>query len=207
MTVETICKRTKHLRMVEMPLKARVILRGMTNNPHFPDAGPLLAQLESAREDMEMANLACLDGGRIATADRRKYRTALEHVLDALVGHVKAYSKRNVTIALSSGFQLRKTPLQLPLSGMPENLCFIPTDAAGVLELRWDPEHGARTYLVQMNVNGPADPNGWILIATPSRAKLRITGLESGRYYWFRIATSRAAGMSPMSQVARCMPY
>jgi len=201
MTITTICKRTKHLKMNEMPLKARVILRGMTNNPNFPDAGPLLAQLEEKRAAMEKANLACLDGGRIATHSRKMCRRDLEHVLDMLVGYVTARSKRNVSVALSSGFQLRKPPLLLPRLAKPEGLRVEMTAYAGLLEVRWQPLQGVRNYCIYMNAVGAEHEDGWTMVAFTSRARCDAKGLVSGDRYRFRVMAVSAAGASPMSQV------
>lgn len=206
MNVHTICKRTKHLKMVEMPLKARVILRGMTNNPHFPDAGPLLTLLEEKRAAMEKANMACLlDGGRIPTHTRKVCRRELEHVLDMLVGYVKATSKFDITVALSSGFQLRKPPLLLHKPSKPEDLRVQRTEFEGHLVLRWEPIHGARLYLIYMNKLGAEDSSAWEQVAITSRARFDAEGLESGKHHWFRVVALRAAGLSPISQVVGCM--
>lgn len=71
MRIRTICKRTKHLTMIELPLKAMILHRRMSNDPHFPDATALLSQLEASRVAMQAANLACMGGGITATAYRR----------------------------------------------------------------------------------------------------------------------------------------
>lgn len=201
MKVETICKRTKHLRMVEMPLKARVILRGMTNNPHFPDAGPLLVRLDAARAAMEAANVACLNGGGKETATRRRCRQELEQVFDSLVGYVKCTTCGDVAAALSSGFQLRKPPLLLRELDQPSNLSAWYTVHKGQVFVRWTPMHGVRNYRVLMSEGKSGQCDEWVCVGNTSRAKLKVNGLTSGNYYRFKVIAYSATGASPESQV------
>ena len=206
MKVETIRKGTKHLTMTEMPLKARVILEGMRGNPHFAGADALLDELEQKAAAMTAANIACLDGGRLVTLHRRKCRTELERVLDRLVGLVKALSHGDVAIALSSGFHLRKAPIPLPKPGPPMNLRWV-LSGNGRVEVRWDPIHGTRHYVVFMNTQGPLIEEGWELIAHCSSAKIVLSDQEPGTVIWFRLFAVNAAGCGPLSQVVRCMAH
>ncbi|HRP00129.1 MAG TPA: fibronectin type III domain-containing protein [Flavobacteriales bacterium] len=206
MVTHTICKRTKHLTMAEMPLKARVILRAMTHNPHFPDAGPLLALLEERRAAMEAANVACLNGGALNTAIRKRCRQELEQVLDQLVGYVKMKSGGDVAIALSSGFQLRKPPVKLPPLEKPQNLRWVRSMTSGRVELRWDPMRGARNYMVYMNPDGEGNPDAWRMVGMSSRAKLVLHQLEPGQRCWFKLVGVSASGVSNFSQVVCALP-
>jgi len=206
MKVETICKGTKHLTMSEMPLKAGVILLGMRGNPHFPEAGALLDELEQKANAMTAANIACMDGGRLVTVHRGICRKELDQVLDKLLALVKAWSKGDVAKALSSGFQLRKAPLQLPKPGPPMNVRVL-VPASGRMEVRCDPIHGVQQYAVLMNTQGPMQESGWELIGYRSGAKLILTDLEPGTVVWFRLFAINAAGTGPMSQVVRAMAY
>jgi len=206
MVTQTICKRTKHLTMAEMPLKARVILRAMTDNPHFPEAATLLAVLDERRAAMEAANVACLNGGALNTAIRKRCRAELEQVLDQLLGYVKMKSGCNVAMALSSGFQLRKPPVPLPPLVKPQNLRWVRSMSSGRVELRWDPMRGARNYMVYMNPDGEQNPDAWRKVGMSGRAKLVLFHLEPGKPYWFKLVGVSAAGMSSFSQVVCAMP-
>jgi hypothetical protein len=206
MVTHTICKRTKHLTMAEMPLKARVILRAMTYNPHFPDAGPLLALLEERCEAMTAANVECLTGRYQATQERRMCRQQLEQVLDQLVGYVKMKSGGDVVIALSSGFQLRKPPVKLPPLEKPQNLRWVRSMTSGRVELRWDPMRGARNYMVYMNPDGEGNPDAWRMVGVPGRAKLVLRDMEPGQRCWFKLMGVSASGMSSFSQVVSAVP-
>ena len=207
MVTHTICKRTKHLTMAEMPLKARVILRAMTHNPHFPDAGPLLALLDERRAAMEAANVACQNGGALNTAIRKRCRQELEQVLDQLLGYVKMKSGGDVAMALSSGFQLRKPPVKLPPLEKPQNLRWVRSMSSGRVELRWDPMRGARNYMVYMNPDGEQNPDAWRMVGISGRAKLVLHDMEPGQRYWFKLVGMSASGMSSFSQVVCAMPY
>jgi hypothetical protein len=201
MRIETICKRTKHLTMVELPTKARVIHDAMSGNPHFPAAAGMLAELDTCRAAMEEANQRCLFyGGLIATAQRHDCRAALEAAIDNLFHYVKAASRRNVSVALSSGFTLRKAPLLLPVPGPPQNVRVRRQQWSGALQLRWEPIHGARVYVVEMKQRDLNEEAPWQHVNT-SEAKLQVRGLEPGVYHTFRVRAVLAAGVSPYSQL------
>ncbi len=192
--------------MLEMPLKARIIHRRMSGNPHFPDAGEMLAELDACRAAMELANQECMfSGGRIATAQRRACRAALEDVLDDLFRYVRAASARNIEVALSSGFTLRKPPLLLHVPGPPQGVHLRRDADTAVLQLRWAPMHGARYYTVEVKEGDINDSSGWRVLKRSTVAKLHIVGLECGVYYGMRVRASFAAGQSPYSNCVRGM--
>jgi hypothetical protein len=178
----------------------------MRGNPHFPEAGPLLDELEQKATAMTSANIACLDGGRLVTLHRKLCRKELDRVLDKLVGLVKAWSQGDVSVALSSGFELRKPPLPLPKPGAPMNVR-VAVPASGRMEVRWEPIHGVRQYAVFMNTQGPEEENHWELLGYRSGAKMILVGMEPGTVVWFRLFAINAVGSGPMSQVVRAMAY
>lgn len=206
MQIKTICKRTKHLTMLEMPLKARIIHRRMSGNPHFPDAGEMLAELDACRAAMEEANQRCVfHGGILPTAHRRACRAALDAALDSLFHYVRAASRGNVEVALSSGFTLRKPPLLVPVPGAPQGVHLRRDRESAALQLRWTPMHGARLYIVEVKEGDINDTSGWRLLKMISEAKLHLEGLEPGVYYGLRVRASFAAGLSPYSNCVRGM--
>ena len=205
MLITTLAKQTKHLTMGEVVVKARVIGEAMWGNPHFPDAGPLLMELAARRNAMQAANVACLNGGRMATARRKRCRRMLEQQLDSILGYVRMRSAGDVSIALSSGFRLCRPPLLLPPLDRVQGLRSIPTLNQGRIELRWDRQHGVRKYYVYINTFGPDKEDGWRMMCLTSRAKAILKDMEPGRYIWFRVCAFSASGMSPLSQELRAM--
>lgn len=204
MRVTTICKGTKHLTMTEMPVKAGTIVLGMRGNPYFPEAGPLVDEVERCAKAMAEANWACLDGGRIATANRKERRRELDRAITLLFAYVKGKSHSNVAMALSSGFELRKTPHTLPPLGQPENLR-VERSEGGHLTLRWTPLHGARIYEVFIQEEASMVEGVWQSIAFTSRARLRMVRTDAGKYVRFKVCAVSAAGQSPVSQEVRAL--
>ena len=205
MVITTICKRTKHLTMNEMPMKARGILRRMTDNPNFPDAGPLLAELEQRTVAMEAANVACLNRGRGETAVRKQCRRDLEATFDKLVGYVRYTTSTDVARALTSGFQLRRPPILLPVADPPQHVSARGTVSSGEILLRWKPRHGVRMYRVELNPDGPEANGSWQAVGVTKKAKFKLKAMESGRYIWLRVIAYCAAGTSAASAPARGM--
>ena len=205
MRIQTICKRTKHLTMLEMVLKARYIHRCMTGNPNFPDAAAMLAKLDTCRAAMEEANQRCLyHGGRIATAHRKACRAALDAALDDLFHYVRAVSRGRVQVALSSGFTLRKPPLLLAVPDAPQKVRVLHYGRPGALQLRWEPLHGARAYAVEVRPSDRNEEGAWRIVMC-NEAKVEVHGLEPGVYHTFRVRAHFAAGTTPYSQSVVCM--
>ncbi|MEO8068217.1 MAG: fibronectin type III domain-containing protein [Flavobacteriales bacterium] len=179
----------------------------MSNNPNFPDAGSLLAELEERCAAMQQANLDCFNGGHAHTARRKLCRSALDLALDKVLLHVRAQCRGDVAVALSSGFQLRKPPILLPPLGPVENLRWVRSMSSGRVELRWDPQHGARNYIVYTNPDGPQNDEAWRKVGAPGKAKLVLYGLEPGQSVWFKVMGISASGSGGMSQVVLAIPY
>ena len=205
MKIETICKRTKHLTMDEMPVKGRGILLCMTGNANFPDAGPLLAELDALCTAMEQANVDCLNRDRHSIARRRTCRRQLEALFDRLLGYVKYTSQGDVDKALSSGFELRKAPLLLPKLPPPANLRSVLTRDEGTVELRWPPMHGARIFHVYLNTQELENDEAWERVGVTSKSRYKLHGFDRGQFVWVRICALSARGMSPMSAPLRAM--
>lgn len=205
MKIETICKRTKHLTMGEMPVKGRGILLSMTGNPNFPDAGPLLAELDALCTAMEQANVDCLNRDRHSTIRRKACRRQLEAMFDRLLAYVKCTSRGDVQKALSSGFELRKAPLLLPPLPPPAGLTTLFTRTEGAVQLRWAPMHGTRLFHVYVNKQGTQNEDAWERIGVTKKAKFTVRGLKGGQFVWIRVCGLSAQGIGPMSMPLRAM--
>ncbi|HOP45112.1 MAG TPA: fibronectin type III domain-containing protein [Flavobacteriales bacterium] len=188
-----------------MVAKARYIEQRMTGNPAFPDPAPSLADVGLAREALEAAITAAVDGGRTARAIRNARKDELKLLLDQLAGYVASRAEGNELAILSSGYEVRQTSAPLPEPKAPVDLRAELSAHPGRVDLTWAAPRGAVTYHVQVNRRSPDDQTAWELVGVSTKARFTVTGLESAKTHWFRVAAIGTSGMSPWSDVAHSL--
>ncbi len=135
------------------------------------------------------------------TATKDAKRLLLEAGLTARGKYVDLKSSGDKAKILSSGFDVagERTPPVAP--GTVTNLALTAGDAAGELELQWDPEAVANHYEVQLcpdTVFGA----GVINLPSVTRSKATATGLTSGSRIWARVRALNSAGVGAWSDPA-----
>lgn len=67
--------------------------------------------------------------------------------------------------------------------------------------LGWDTLSGADSYLVYISTT-PMDESSWVITAGRKQSLATITGLDTGRVYWFRVTGVGTEGEGPPSDPA-----
>jgi hypothetical protein len=185
--------------------KALYIEGKMTGNLNFPGAAALLLLLVAAREKLELAIAATLDGGKSVTFAKNEAEAELDEVITQLAGYVVSVAGHNEAMILSAGFEVRKQPTPIGPLSAPANLRADLTDKDGQIKADWDPVHGAHEYEVERNSTDPADPTAWKVVGFTTKSKFLDAGLASGSIHWYRVRVRGTAGDSPYSDPARAM--
>jgi hypothetical protein len=198
----TIAKNTSGLSALKLLEKASGILTQMDGNAAFPDPVPALAEITTAVEALQLAQISTLDGSRLATAMRNQRRTELRQRLNQLGDYVGSVAKGDATIIQSSGFDVRRTgaPAREPES--PRDLRARISDHKGRVDLRWLPAVPAVTYHIEHSSTDPEMEANWKLVGVSTRSRYSVKGLPSGAMSYFRVAGIGTAGVGPWSQVA-----
>ncbi len=100
-------------------------------------------------------------------------------------------------LAAGLGIVKEKQPVGMP--GTPSRLRVVLTDFEGRVRLRWKRPVRRCTFLVEMTTDRAAR-TGWKQVTICVKQTCDVTGLASGRKYWFRVAASNAHGQGPWSQ-------
>lgn len=201
----TLAKNIRGLNASQVVSKVRFIEERMKNNPAYPQPTPALGEIATAREALEAAITAAKDGGRTATAIRRARQRELILLLNQLGGYVSSIAEGNALAILSSGFEVKRTGSP---SGEPEptrDLQAMISPYKGRVDLRWKPVKEAIAYHVHLSRNEPTDDTAWELAGVSTKASFKVTGLESARTYWFRVAAIGTTGMGPLGEVAHSL--
>jgi Fibronectin type III domain len=100
-------------------------------------------------------------------------------------------------LAAGLGIVRDKKPVGLP--GAPTRLRVVLTDFEGRVRLRWKRPVRRCVFRVEMTTDRAAK-SGWKQAAICVRQTCDVTGLVSGKKYWFRVAANNARGQGPWSQ-------
>lgn len=172
----------------------------MTGNAAFTTPNPTVASLTAARTAL-VAAVADAEGRAPADiAVRNEKAKALRILIVNMARYVNNVSAGDVDKAVSSGFELAKTPEPATTLTAPVELTATASEYEGCVDLRWKPVAHARMYEVQLQ--DATDPAAkWQVALVSSRARTRIAGLESGKLYAFRVVAMGRIGQGPASQV------
>ena len=158
----------------------------MTSNGFFPAPSPALSQINNAISALVTAFDQAIDGGPPQTAVMRQKRELLEGLLTDLGHYVEGIANDPVNassgadaIILSAGMNTKqKSPRQKRTFGAKAG------EMPGTAELT--AEHISRGMHEWQYTSDISNPSGWISVEPTLKAAVTISGLESGKLYFFR---------------------
>ncbi len=204
-TVSQITTNISGLTVDQKIARGANIISKSTGNPLVPGNGPTLAAFSAEQSAFTAANTAVLgahDSLRQLVAARGVVEKSWTAKCNNLADFTQIATEGDEVAILTSGFGVRaaNTPAQ-PL-GAPENLQVATNGSPGISKLKWAPVDGAVSYLVQctMDATGVA---GWAQVATPTKAKVEVSGADPGKPCLFRVSAVGPAGEGPWSEPSR----
>ena len=188
---------------VDLQQFAQSVIQAMREGGPF---APYQAQVESVAalvetygEALSAQNLAEIE---LRTATRRKQqaRKSAEEGLTALASLVAYVSGGRKEIIAGSGMEPRRPRARLGQLGLPQDLRAEPSPLEGCCDLSWEGVRGASVYEVEYKLHPQTAP--WLRFTACTASKCRVTGLEPGTAYYFRVRAIGAAGPGPWSDPA-----
>ena len=136
---------------------------------------------------------------RAALAKRAtKVRVMREQTTDAATGLMAATGGNPVAL-LAAGLGVVKDKQPVGVPGAPGLLRIISTDFESRVRLRWKRPVRRCAFIIQTTTDRAAR-TGWKQANICVKQTCDVSGLASGRKYWFRVAASNAHGQGPWSQ-------
>lgn len=198
----------------DMPLPRRIlagrqVVESLTNNPHFPDAGPWRDMLLAATNALE-AGYNDAQSSRQITASKISFQHEKAREFNLLMSQIASWvanqSALDPTKVLSTGFGLCATNKAIGPLPAPKGFTVSPAERAGALDFFWKKVRGAKSYMIEYALDAVGELE-WKALPSTTKIKASTKGLVSGQKYWFRMLAIGAAGQSPPSApVAKFAP-
>ena len=185
------------------------VLKGMRNNPAFPDPPVTMADLEALLNGFSAALAAQKMGGKTVTIDKNTKREQLIQMLRELGAYVQMAAQNDEAALLTSGFEAASTTHAMTELTKPTDVQ-LKNGNSGQLLMKIDPVANAHSYEIQYAVVTADGTQGdWQSGGdyTNSRA-IQISGLTPGTVYGVRIrAIGGTTGYSDWSDATshRCL--
>jgi hypothetical protein len=177
------------------------IIKGLTDNPAYPNPPVDLKTLQAAIDDLNAAIAAQPHGGKAATAEKKNRQEALLLIMRKMMHYVEDNCENDAAVLLSSGFQAAANTRTRSALVSP-SILNVRFGNSGELVLKITPIARARCYEVRMalvgsgNTPGPWQPMG---LFTNSQS-ITISGLTPGMTYVFQVrAVGGTSGYSDWS--------
>jgi hypothetical protein len=172
----------------------------MTGNVYFKTPNPPLETLKTAIINMTAAS-DDVEAARKTVQLKLSILYQQENIFDGVMTQLGSYvgnvSNGDEAIILSSGMDVQKDKSPTTLPDKITSVNATSGDNAGEIDLFWDKSYNAKSYVVEIAVNGTVLE--WKQSQITTKSKAELTGLLTGTAYQLRVAAVGAAGQGPWS--------
>jgi len=183
-------------RTAELFIYATTVLKQMSGNVYFPNPYPPLADVRTAADDFQAAEVATLMWTKGTVSLRNAKRLVLVGLLERLITYVQsvadAMPEEGPAIIQSSGFSLRKTPA-LPQLGFHATRGSV----SGSVKIVAPAAARRAAYDWECSTDGGKT---WLTLPSTLRSRTSLTGLTPLTTVQFRYRVLTKTGESDWSQ-------
>jgi hypothetical protein len=154
-----------------------------------------LADAEAAHADVERLKHAL----KAALSRRNETLRHARNSASANAGLLAILANGEPAALLAAGLGVVRDKQPVGLPSAPANLRVLPTDFEGRAPLRWQRSVRRCVFLVEATTDAAAR-TGWKQVRSVTKQSCEVTGLTSGKKYWFRVCAVNAHGQSAWSQ-------
>lgn len=183
----------KKMPIPALSARAHAVGGAMKGNLNFMTPPPPVDPntLLNAAQDLDAKEADALDGGKKAKNALLTVKDEVIEMLDLTANHVENYSKDDMTIFLSSGFEVKSTA-KIAATGPIDQptLKTVKQGISGQALVQIKPVKGARSYFIQYGaiLPGGTVPANWSTSpVVKSRPATKINGLIPATTYAFQV--------------------
>jgi hypothetical protein len=184
--------------------KGRHIVGSLNNNPAFATPSPPLPEVTSALDELDKAQ-AAVQAAKSDVATRVLAQDGAEakvnQMLTQLAGYVESVAGTDDGLITSIGMETKSSRSAPQPPNVPHGLSATAGEHEGEIKLAWKAISNARSYAIESSQD-PATASSWTHLGVATSASKAISGLTSGKRYWFRVAAIGAGGQSGWSEHA-----
>ncbi len=183
--------------------KGRNLVIGCTGNPDVTLPATFLADMTTACDKLEQANLLVRDnGGRQDTMTRNARKRDLEDIVRALAGYVQAQCEDDAEKIARTSFEVRRRGGPIGVLPAPTNVRAERGKLPGEAAVRWDRVYGRLMYVLWICSGDPKTEADWTILVQTTKNNHVATGLDTDKEYYFRTQAIGTAGVGQMSDSA-----
>jgi len=197
-----------NLTVLELIALLRRVADAIDGNPDFPAPPYTAAQLRTLADELEAAYLDQKAKQQAAVQATSTLADKVTEVNDKITeegDHVQQKSKGVKAKIEGAGMAVRATPSAPQDMEQVENLGVATGSAEETLDTNWDALKNVKSYELQMSED-PITATSWHTIKITTKSTFRVSGLTSGKKYWFRVraigAKNEGAWSDPATKVA-----
>ena len=185
--------------------KSKQIVAALTDNPNFTNPNPPLAAVTAVITRTETKSAERDAAQQLAKTKTTELNISVDE-LDGMMGqiaaHVDSVAGGDEAKILSAGLDTRAAATSTTEPPPPPPaLDSTIGDREGELDASWDTTAGAKSYIIETSEDPPT-PTSWKHSGVSTKSRFTITGLQSGKRYWIRVAAINSAGQSGWSDPA-----
>ena len=174
----------------------RNVVSKMTGNTYFSSPDVPLATATTQINTLETDFTAAQSGSHSAIAKMHQSEKLADTSFHKLATYVDRIADGSDVIIMSAGFNISKQPAPKSTKNFVVKAGVNP----GEIELILKTVQQAKAYIWQYSVGSiPADEKLWVYGGASTKAKFKLTGLESATKVWFRALAITVNGTQPCS--------
>jgi hypothetical protein len=182
------------------------VIEHLTGNLNFTTPKVPLTEMQTMADDLQAAIIAAQDGNQESRENRDALVLQAKAMLRMQANYVTTEADGNAAKLVSSGYILAKHPTPVDIPEVPQNVEAHTGSEKGEVAVRFKLSLGAHNYSIYRSESDPdLGAAEWVLVAQTTRSRNTITGLESFKPYWFRVAAIGVNGTSLMSVAAQAV--
>lgn len=175
-----------------------------TNNASLKGSGEIVPLLDAKAVTLQKsynAAQAIRNESITQTAVMNQHEDELDALLNKFALTVEAESEGDPALIKSAGLQVRRTASKAGIPSLPQALSAKEGLKEGSIALKWKSVQGSRSFLIRATTT-VSDPASWQQVAVSTKANVEVSGLESGKQYWFQVCAIGSSGQGPWSDPA-----